>query len=562
MDEIKRKCTIEDISKILNSLPAELKNYFTNQILLKLFTKTEIIRYLLLNFESLNLEKNLIQIPNLNITLLDGDNLKFDENPYSMDILSITELFFYNQLSNFENLLKFNILSIDNLIIKNFKIPYQIDFLFKYCKNLEVESIFSLFDFYIKNYIKNSLLFNKISIVNLTFYKSNLNDFNNLNKLLVNFDNFNINYIIKFVIYDSNDFKHIFKLLNNFKINKSIIKFKFLFFLEISYEKLSKLTRYFDYCTKLLYNQLGNNLIDLKIVLKLLISDNFNFNIIPNSINCEIVEKLIIDSTDDKNYKNIKFYQINDFFQNLKILEIKCDLTINRFTFNTLKNLNNLTKIIFYCDSIDYNWLSLNLPINLKFLKIFQSMKSNNNTILTIPLNLNNLIIETDDSKVNIDFNNFNFFNAKNLKSIIIIDHFISDFQLNLNNLTYIPENLKEIRFHDSDDVLSSLENSYFFLGNLCNKPQLNDIYFNIGIYYSINNASCCSSDDDSLKDDLKFSSPSSSSSMKIPVSNSKCGNCCNLFKIQYFHMFNCRLKTLNLKLKRITNMEKCKLPL
>lgn len=511
---------MEKATKLVASLPPDLHEYFLNKIIQILFSKAELIRFLLLNSNYCKF----ISIHDLILTIT-NKYLKFDDDIISNDIINLGDIIF-EDLNSFENLFKNHILSIKKLILKS-NID-ELNFLLKYSKEIQCDSLnsFSIL-------LNNKLDINKLKIINLSFYKNQFNQFQNFIKNLINllnFENLNIQYNINFIIYDHYDFKEMINIIHYLKTkfnNKFKFKFNILFILTIPISEnelnypISKLIKHFSYCLNILknYKIYKNN---IKVILKLNLTNsnllfNNNFLEISEFIGFNLINKLIIESLND-NYYNFNFFKINKF-QNLKLIEIKADQQCNFQNFGNLSNLKYLKKIIFYNNNIDFNWLSNCLPNNIETIKLFQSSNDiktkkknlNYNSIFKIPKNLKNLIIESDDSNTIIDFEKFKFNNDINLKKIIIINYFIKKSIIKIINLKSLPKSLKEFRFHDSNDFTCSLnENCFLFDVNFDNSSIF-------GVYSNI---------------DVEFTS--------------KCKCFCNY-----------SLKFLNLKSKRICNIKK-----
>ncbi|KAG0681407.1 hypothetical protein C6P40_003646 [Pichia californica] len=478
---------MENICKLVRSLPPELSSYFLNTIIQTLFSKTEIIRFLLLNEEYCQY----ISIHDLVITITKNGYLKLDEDILSTDIINLRDLIF-GDLKSFINLFENHTLSIKTLIIHaNIE---QLTFLSKYATKIQCESLNSL-----SISINQGVDINKLKVVNLSFYKNKFDQFQELVRNIISL-NENIEYNLDFMIIDHYDFKETIKIIHFCRTKlKSQFKFTFkiLFMLTIpitdneSQYPISKLVKYFPYCISILQKyKIYKN--DIKIIMKSNLTDSLNstqkYNKLcelSNFIGLDIINKFIVESLTDDHY-NFNFCKIQKF-NNLKLLEIKADQDCNFQTFGNLKNLKLLKKIIFQCDNVDYNWLSTCLPINIETIKLFVTFprRNHNKTIFKIPQNLKNLVLETDDPNTTIDFQYFNFNNDINLEKIIILNYFIKNSKIYIVNLYSIPKSLKEFRFHDSNDFSCSLNENCFIFESYFDNKLMSGVYSNIDVEFS-----------------------------------------------------------------------------
>lgn len=494
---------METACNLVGSLPPDLYEYFLNNIIEKLFSKTELIRFLLLNPQY----GNYISIHNLTITIVNQFYLKFGDDVLSNDMIKLSDIIFEN-LNSFKNLFENHILSIETLIV-HYTIQ-DLNFLSKYAKNIQFESLTSLNVSLINN---DNFKLNNLKMMNLSFYKNYFGEFDNfienINFLSSSFTN--IQYNLNFIISDHYDFKETINIIHycknklktksgsDFKFN---FKFSILFCLTLNFQdvensNLPKLIQHFDYCLQLLERyKIKND--DIKIVLKFILNDSkimtsseFKLYELCEFIGFKFVNKLIIDSIDDNHYNyNFKPTKLLTRFNNLKLIEIKCDEECNYANFGDLSSLKKLKKLVFNCNNVDYSWLSTSLPKNLETIRLFQNMKTKPKNIFRIPKNLKNLIIETDDSSTKIDFRYFQFDNDINLEKIIILNYFVKKSIIRITNLFKLPKSLKEFRFHDSNDFINSLSENYFIFDSKFDNSTMDGVYTNIDVQF--NNVKCC----------------------------------------------------------------------
>lgn len=507
---------IEEITNLIGSLPLELSSYILNRVIQNIFTKTEIIRFLVLHEDY----SKYISLNDLTVIITEDGSLKFEREPLSLDCLSYNELL-CGEMKILEKLFIDHKISIKDLIIQsNF---YGLDFLIKYAQNIQCESISSL-SMTLHHYVD----LKKIDRLSMTFYKKKFDQFHTIINNMITFNQ--IKYQLQFVISDGQDFKEVVKILQICHKLKNIkISFKILFYFDITLHDsedfyfIYKIIKYFPSC-RMILNEYENYIDDLKVAVKINLSNPDVYN--DDRLYCffkhlgpDLIDKLIIDSTNDSTYRFN--FDIIGTLCNLKFLEVKCDQIVDINTFGDLSNLKHLKKIIFQCDSISFDWLSSNLPKNIETLQLFQNFSNDgintDNSTFIIPKNLKNLVIESDDPKASIDFKRFRFDDSINLRRIIILDYFLKNFNVEIINMNRIPNSLKELRFHDNNNFMSSLTYAYLTFDSNIDEKDMCGVYSNI---------------------DLRFNSK-------------RCGK-------RHCRYLNYNFQIFNLKMKRIKNFKKC----
>lgn len=477
---------MESACRLVGSLPPELYGYVLNKTIQTLFTKTEIIRFLILNDEFCRY----ISIHDLTLTITENGYLKFDEDPLSNDLISLRDIVFGNK-KIFAKLFENYTLSIRNLILHaNIQ---QLAFLANHTTYIHCESLDA-----ICMVLGPKIDMKKLRTVTLSFYKGHFSQFQTLAKFMHLLPK-NAQYNLKFAISDHYDFKETINILHHCSTQLQSnynVTFNILFFLNTTISKdskfpTSKLVKYFSYCLFLL-EKYNVNTSNIKVILKLNLQDPklhksetlldlFKF------IGLNFIQKLIIDSVDDSHYQ-FDFGAIRNL-TNLKLIEVRCDQRCGFDTFGNLTGLRFLKKLIFQCDDVDFDWLSHDIPGNVETIQLFRTLKNRNDSeksVFEVPKNIQNLIIETDLSEATIDFKRFKFNNTIHLQKIIILDYFVKKAAVNIVNLPKIPKSLKEFRFHDSNDFGSSLHENHFSFATDFDSSQMEGVYSNIDAEFTL----------------------------------------------------------------------------
>lgn len=502
------------VCTLVGSLPPELYGYVLNKTIQTLFTKTEIIRFLMLNDEFC---KD-VSIHDLTVTITDRGYLRFDEDPLSNDLINLRDFIFGN-VKIFAKLFETHTISIRNLILH--ANVQQLVFLANYAVYIQCESLNALC-----MSLNLGVDMKKVKTITLSFYKNHFAQFYTLAKN-ISILPCSAHYVFNFAISDHYDFKEAINILHysSTKLQSRYkIKSKVLFFLNMTISSdskfpTSKLIKYFSYCLFLL-EEYKVNPNDIKVVLKINLADpklNKSDELLKlfKYIGFQFIHKLIIDSVDDSYYQ-FDFQDIREL-RNLKLLEVRCDQRCGFETFGDISNLKQLRKIVFQCNNVEFGWLSHNLPNSVETVQLFRTLKNNDEkdkSVFEIPDSLQNLIIETDLPQVIIDFERFKFNATIRLQRIIVLDYFVKYPAVKIVNLHEIPRCLKELRFHDSSDFACTLPENYFKFPCGFDNLQMEGVYSNI---------------------DAEFTSLQS--------------------KKIYKCLCNYSLKILNLKSKRIRNM-------
>lgn len=476
---------MEAVCTVVGSLPPELYAYVLNKTIQTLFTKTEIIRFLMLNEEFC---KD-IWIHDLTVTITDRGYLKFDEDPLSNDLINLRDFIFGN-VKIFAKLFETHTISIQNLILH--ANVHQLAFLANYAVYIQCESFNALC-----MSMNLEIDMKKVRMITLSFYKNHFAQFYTMAKN-ISILPCSAHYVFNFAISDHHDFKEVINILHycSTKLHlRYTIRSRVLFFLNMTISNDSKLPtnkliKYFSYCLFLL-EEYKVSTTDIKVVLKISLADpslrkSDEFLKLCKYIGFQFIHKLIIESDDDGYYQ----FDFRDIRQltSLRLLEVRCDQQCGFENFGDLSNLKYLRKLVFQCNNVELGWLSHNLPHSVETVQLFRTLKNNeekDKSIFEIPDFLQNLIIETDLPEVVIDFERFKFNPTIRLQRIIILDHFVKKPAVKILNLQQIPRCLKEFRFHDSNNFTSSLHENYFKFPGGFDSSQLEGVYSNIDVEFT-----------------------------------------------------------------------------
>lgn len=448
----------EEVVKVLYKLPADLSKELVSDALLSVFSKSELICFMMDNIDRVKTDPLLrfVELNDLIITV-NRQHIVFDvacKNADSFGLASDDG----KSLFKLYTLLELQKITISRIIFQNWDqqfVPFS-----TYSKLVEVQTsrvsdILSLIDdFKSQDYTKTLII--SLGINN---------------------------------IYDTKCFSSV---LENHQNKLENIRFKTKF----SLGNFLNEPGYVNYIVGTL-ELIKDNIIwiDELIVSLYLNASPSNGSEIGEYIDYNMINSITICEPDDSDNipENLQYTWISKC-ENLRELTIDTFIDIDDYTFGDLTGLDKLTSVQINFNSYDCFWVSNRLPETLERLSIPYDFTSSNDdaNMLKIPKFLDELELYIEEENTDIKFKDFSFSKGSKLRGILICNAFAEPGVATISFAKLPPPTLKYIVLATSAYIRNACLDGHRF--NICISPDHSDelherlkhIYSNIPLINTI----------------------------------------------------------------------------